>query len=178
MRAWLQYAWYQLTASLWFVPVLIMGGAAALSFLTLYLDTLLTVPILAAPGTGLRIGAEGSRALLATIAGSMITVASLAFSMTLVTLQLASSQLGPRLISRFVQDRINQTVLGTFLATFLYASWCCARSPARAKERSCRRSRPWSRSCSRSRAWAGSSTSFTTWPRSFRQRRWSPTSPS
>jgi uncharacterized membrane protein len=51
----------------------------------------------------------------------MITVASLVFSMTLVALTLASSQLGPRLISRFMRDRVNQVVLGTFIATFLYA---------------------------------------------------------
>jgi uncharacterized membrane protein len=41
--------------------------------------------------------------------------------MTLVALTLASSQLGPRLITRFMRDRINQVVLGTFIATFLYA---------------------------------------------------------
>jgi uncharacterized membrane protein len=121
MRAWVHYSWHRLTASLWLLPMLLMACAVGLSFLTLQIDTLLRVPILGAPGTGFHVGAEGSRALLATIAGSMITVVSLAFSMTLVTLQLASSQLGPRLISRFMQDRINQTVLGTFLATFLYA---------------------------------------------------------
>jgi uncharacterized membrane protein len=47
-------------------------------------------------------------------------VASLVFSMTLVTLTLASSQLGPRLITRFMRDRVNQVVLGTFIATVPY----------------------------------------------------------
>ena len=69
----------------------------------------------------LRIGPEGARQVLATIAGSMISVARLVFSMTLVTLTLASSQLGPRLITRFVRDWVNQVVLGTFVATFVYA---------------------------------------------------------
>jgi uncharacterized membrane protein len=59
--------------------------------------------------------------VLATIAGSMITVASLVFSMTLVVLTLASSQLGPRLINRFMRDPVNQAALGTFVGTFLYA---------------------------------------------------------
>lgn len=121
MRAWLQYAWYRLTAGLWLVPTLMMVGAIALSFLTLYIDTLTRIPLLAEPGSGFYIGPEGSRQLLATIAGSMVTVASLVFSITLVTLQLASSQLGPRLINRFMQDKINQVALGTFIATFLYA---------------------------------------------------------
>jgi uncharacterized membrane protein len=121
VRARAQYTWHRLTASLWFLPLLLMGGAVALSFITLYIDTAFEMRMLAVPGTSFHVGPEGSRGLLATIAGSMITVASLVFSMTLVTLQLASSQLGPRLISRFMQDRINQTVLGTFLGTFLFA---------------------------------------------------------
>jgi uncharacterized membrane protein len=65
-------------------------------------------------------GPDGARVLLSTVAGSMITVAALAFSMTMVVLSLASSQLGPRLLGRFMRDTGNQVVLGTFVATFLY----------------------------------------------------------
>ena len=50
----------------------------------------------------------------------MITIAGVVFSMTLIALSLASSQLGPRLLRNFMRDAINQVVLGTFLATFLY----------------------------------------------------------
>jgi len=42
------------------------------------------------------------------------------FSMTLVALSLASSQLGPRLLRNFMRDTANQLVLGTFVATFVY----------------------------------------------------------
>ena len=50
----------------------------------------------------------------------MVTIASLTFSITIVTLQLASSQFGPRLLRNFVRDRGNQVALGTFIATFTY----------------------------------------------------------
>jgi uncharacterized membrane protein len=50
----------------------------------------------------------------------MITVASLIFSITMLSLQLASSQFGPRVLGNFMRDRSNQIVLGTFIATFLY----------------------------------------------------------
>ena len=50
----------------------------------------------------------------------MITVAGLTFSMTMLTLQLASSQFGPRLLRSFLRDRGNQVVLGTFISTFVY----------------------------------------------------------
>jgi len=65
-------------------------------------------------------GPEGARAILSVIASSMITVASLIFSITMLSLQLASSQFGPRVIGNFMGDRSNQIVLGTFIATFLY----------------------------------------------------------
>jgi uncharacterized membrane protein len=58
--------------------------------------------------------------MLSVIASSMITVASLIFSITMLSLQLASSQFGPRTLGNFMRDRSNQIVLGTFIATFLY----------------------------------------------------------
>lgn len=71
-------------------------------------------------GWFLAFGPEGARAILGAIAGSMITVAGLTFSITMLTLQLASSQFGPRLLRSFLRDRGNQAVLGTFISTFLY----------------------------------------------------------
>ncbi len=65
-------------------------------------------------------GAEGASLLLSTVAGSMIAIAGTVFSMTLVALSLASSQLGPRLLRNFMRDTANQVVLGTFVATFVY----------------------------------------------------------
>lgn len=65
-------------------------------------------------------GAEGASLLLGTVAGSMIAIAGTVFSMTLVALSLASSQLGPRLLRNFMRDTTNQVVLGTFVATFAY----------------------------------------------------------
>jgi len=65
-------------------------------------------------------GPEGARTILSTIAGSMITVTGVVFSITIVALTLASSQFGPRLLRNFMQDRTNQVVLGIFIATFVY----------------------------------------------------------
>ncbi|MEO8010417.1 MAG: DUF2254 domain-containing protein, partial [Dokdonella sp.] len=78
-------------------------------------------------------GAEGATAMLGTIASSMITIAGVVFSMTLVALSLASSQLGPRLLRNFMTDKANQVVLGTFVSTFLY-SLIVLRSIRRADE--------------------------------------------
>ncbi len=66
-------------------------------------------------------GAAAARAVLETIAGSLITVTSLTFSLTVVTLQLASSQYSPRLLRTFSSDRFVQATLALLLGTFTYA---------------------------------------------------------
>jgi uncharacterized membrane protein len=66
-------------------------------------------------------GAEAARAVLSAVAGSLITVTSLTFSLTVVTLQLASSQFSPRLLRTFTRDRFVHVTLAMFLATFTYA---------------------------------------------------------
>jgi len=50
----------------------------------------------------------------------MVSVAATAFSITIVALQLAAANFGPRLLRNFMQDTGNQVVLGTFLGTFVY----------------------------------------------------------
>ncbi|GLZ42266.1 DUF2254 domain-containing protein [Actinokineospora sp. NBRC 105648] len=66
-------------------------------------------------------GADAARSVLAAIAGSLITVTSLTFSLTVVTLQLASGQFSPRLLRTFTRDRFVHVTLALFLATFAYA---------------------------------------------------------
>lgn len=69
---------------------------------------------------GVAVSPEGARMIFATVAGSMITVAGVVFSITIVALSLATTQFGPRLLRNFMRDRSNQVVLGTFVATFVY----------------------------------------------------------
>ncbi len=65
--------------------------------------------------------AGAARTLLDAISSSLITVTSLTFSLTVVTLQLASSQFSPRLLRTFTSDLFVQSTLAVFLATFTYA---------------------------------------------------------
>ena len=65
-------------------------------------------------------GAAGARGMLATIAGSMMTVVGVTFSMTLMTLALASSQYTSRILRNFMRDRVTQVVLGIFAGIFTY----------------------------------------------------------
>lgn len=111
----------RIRSSFWFLPSLMAMFAVALAFGMVELDQYLQhgdeLPALAWAYGG---GAESASAVMQTIAGSMITIAGVVFSLTLVALSLASSQFGPRLLRNFMRDSTNQIVLGTFVATFLY----------------------------------------------------------
>jgi uncharacterized membrane protein len=113
--------WDALRGTFWFLPTLMVMASVALSLGTIHLDKATTDQNgLATLGWTFSRGPEGSRAVLATIAASMMTIASVTFSITVVALQLASTQFGPRLLRNFMRDRGNQIAIGTFIATFTF----------------------------------------------------------
>lgn len=112
--------WELLRGSFWFLPSMMAVGAVLLSFAAVRLDAAMEADAYGRFEFIYLFGPEGARAILSAVATSMITVAGLTFSITMLTLQLASSQFGPRLLRNFMRDRGNQVVLGTFISTFLY----------------------------------------------------------
>lgn len=113
--------WERVRDSLWFVPGLMTIGAGVLAIVMVRLDIRYFGSDLAADAWWLFGGSpEGARGLLTTVAGSVITVAGVVFSITIVALQLASTQFTPRVLQNFMSDRGNQLVLGVFIGTFAY----------------------------------------------------------
>jgi uncharacterized membrane protein len=112
--------WDEVRGRYWFVPTLMTLGAGLLALALTALDAALNDQAIAGLAWVYGGGPEGARALLSTVAGSVITVAGTTFSITITALTLASSQFGPRLLRTFVRDIGNQVVLGTFIATFMY----------------------------------------------------------
>ena len=66
------------------------------------------------------LGADGSRGMLSAIASSMLTVATLAFTLTINAVSQASRQFSPSIFRNFLRDRANQFVLGYFLSVFAF----------------------------------------------------------
>jgi uncharacterized membrane protein len=120
MKSHVSRYWDDLRSSFWFLPSLMATGAVLLAFAGVALDRSISDEWLRTHRWAYTGGAEGASAVLGTIAGSMITIAGVVFSLTLVALSLASSQFGPRLLRNFMRDTTNQVVLGTFVGTFLY----------------------------------------------------------
>ena len=110
----------KLSSNYWFIPSVMAVAAIGLSQGLLYLDQIMGQQGLWRGSAFLTTGIEGARSTLATIASSMITVTGVVFSITIVSLSLASQQFGPRLLQHFMRDRGNQIVLGTVTSTFIY----------------------------------------------------------
>ncbi|WP_404312286.1 DUF2254 domain-containing protein [Agrococcus terreus] len=109
--------WQRAWSRFWVLPLAIVAVAVALGAMLPEIDRAIgdRLPYLFEGGP------EGARALLGTIAGAMISVTGLVFSITMVVVQLASSQYSPRVLGDFLASRLTQATLGTFAATFAYA---------------------------------------------------------
>jgi uncharacterized membrane protein len=110
----------QLRASYWFIPTVMSVLAVALAFGTSIADRALGSDWIEALDWLEANRPSGAREVLSAIASSMITVAGVVFSITVVAVVYASGQHGPRLLTNFMRDRGNQITLGTFIATYLY----------------------------------------------------------
>lgn len=116
----LQHWWQETRASFWFVPAVIVLAAVGLASGLIFLDATVDLHVDKRWPLIFGAGAAGSRGLLSAVASSMITVAGVVFSITIVALSLTSSQYTSRVLRNFMRDRNNQMVLGVFLGIFAY----------------------------------------------------------
>lgn len=121
MKVRLLNLWDAIRSSYWLVPSLMSLLGVVLAFVAINLDRQISDATIRGSQWIYTGGPEGARGILTAIASSMITVAGVTFSITIVVLTLASSQFGPRLLRNFLRDLGNQIVLGTFTATFVYS---------------------------------------------------------
>jgi uncharacterized membrane protein len=110
-----------LRTNLWLVPTVEIVFAVALFVGTYALDRAHYDGSLSLPSWVISGTPDAARQILTAIAAAVITVVTLVFSITIVTLTLASTQFGPRMLRNFIRDRITQITLGSFVATFVYA---------------------------------------------------------
>jgi uncharacterized membrane protein len=110
-----------LRTNLWLVPGIEVLAAIALFIITLSLDRAAYRGDFGLPSWVISGTADAARQTLTAIAAAVITVVGVVFSIILVTLTLASTQFGPRMLRNFIRDRGTQLTLGTFVATFVYA---------------------------------------------------------
>jgi uncharacterized membrane protein len=109
----------RIRSSLFFVPGAFLIAGVLLGFGTVELDrqvvdTNTDLPIV------LTSTVDSARAVLGTVASATLTVAGIAFSISLLVIQLASSQYSPRVLHSLLRDPLSKRVMGVVVATFAY----------------------------------------------------------
>jgi uncharacterized membrane protein len=111
-----------LRTNLWAVPVAMLLLVVLLFVITYWIDLRAASGAISLPQWVSTGSPDASRQILIAIAAAVITVAALVFSITILVLQLASQQFGPRMLRNFIRDLGTQTSLGAFVATFVYST--------------------------------------------------------
>lgn len=109
--------WDRLWQPFWMIPMFLSVVAVVLGVVMPGLDRdLREFAWWVFPG-----GADAARGALTTIASVTISTVGVVFSITMVVLQLASSQFTPRVLGSFLSNRIVQVTFGMFIATFVFS---------------------------------------------------------
>jgi uncharacterized membrane protein len=116
----LRQLWSNLRSSFWFMPSLMVVASIAFAAVMIEADSAGSDRWLARWPRLFGVGAEGARDMLSTLAGSMMSIMGVTFSMTLVALALASSQNTSRILRNFMRSRVTQCTLGVFAGIFAY----------------------------------------------------------
>jgi len=108
---------YRFRESLFLLPLLLVAAGIALALVAASIDR-----TIGADPVPMTLGMSSNAAiwLLSTVAGATITTVGVVFSLTVVSLQLASSQFSPRVMRSFIRDRVSQVVIGMLVSTFVY----------------------------------------------------------
>jgi uncharacterized membrane protein len=110
-----------LRQQLWVVPMLMCVLALLLAYALVTAAPLLASTVADRELRWLFSGdAATARGLLSSLLTGHMTMTSLVVSMTFIILPLAANQLGPRLVTNFLADRLLQVALGLFIDTILY----------------------------------------------------------
>ncbi|MHB8899044.1 MAG: DUF2254 domain-containing protein [Thermoguttaceae bacterium] len=116
----LKQHWRNLWSRFWFMPSLIVVVNIVVAAALIEVDSTGIDRWLTRWPRLFGAGAEGARGMMSTIAGSMMTVVGVTFSMVLMVLTLASSQYTSRILRNFTRSRVTQVVLGIFAGVFTY----------------------------------------------------------
>lgn len=108
----------RLFAALWFVPMMCVLAGVALSLGTIAIDKAYDYQLVPTSISG---GPEAAIEILGTVAASMVSLAALVLTITMVVVQLAMGQFSPRIVQRILQDKPSQLAIGVFVGTFAHA---------------------------------------------------------
>lgn len=117
--------WNKFSKSILFLPILFTIGSFGLLLITSTIDETFdesfTIDVDYLDPLIFAGGPDAARSVLSAIAGGWATILGVAFSVTLISLQLSVSKYISHLVNRFEQDNTNRFVLGWFIFTVTYS---------------------------------------------------------
>eukprot|EP00980_Cylindrotheca_fusiformis_P030477 scaffold24885_cov186-Cylindrotheca_fusiformis.AAC.1 len=119
LKLWLSSMWDEMQASLFFSPMIAVFLAIGLAVGLTRLDEHLAVQGANVP-KAFATTVDSARAVLSTVAGATISFAGTAFSVSLLLLQLASSQYSPRIVHTLFRDPYNRRIMAMTVGNFTY----------------------------------------------------------
>ncbi len=108
----------RLSTALWFVPLTCVLAGVGLSLGTIAIDKAFDYKLVPRTISG---GPDAALEILGTVAASMVSLAALVLTITMVVVQLAMGQFSPRIVQRILQDKPSQLAIGIFVGTFAHA---------------------------------------------------------
>ena len=119
---WFRVYYNKITESIAFYPAIIAVGFLLLSWGMLEID-------FSAWGKHLKSGlswlslkdASTARSIISTVAGAIISLTVFSFSMVMIVLNQAASQMSNRVLTSMIENRFQQVILGCYIGTIVYA---------------------------------------------------------
>lgn len=116
----LRQFWIGIKTSFWFIPAIINFALIAIALIVIRLDNILANVEQYLPYQIRSFELQSLRSFLSTIAGSMITIAGVVFSITILVLAQTAGQYTPRVLRNFMRNKTNQVTLGIFVGIFVF----------------------------------------------------------
>lgn len=108
----------RLSRKLWFIPLACVLAGVVLSLGTIAIDRAFDYELVPQAISG---GPDAALEILGTVAASMVSLAALVLTITMVVVQLAMGQFSPRIVQRILEDKPSQLAIGIFVGTFAHA---------------------------------------------------------
>jgi uncharacterized membrane protein len=119
---WLRKYYSKIVNSIAFYPALISLGFLLLSILMLELDFSETGKHLKSRLSWLSLrDASTARSILTSISGGIISLTVFSFSMVMILLNQAASQMSNRMLDSMISNRFQQIILGFYIGTIVYS---------------------------------------------------------
>ncbi|MDQ6757478.1 MAG: DUF2254 domain-containing protein, partial [Bacteroidota bacterium] len=119
---WFRVAYKKTITSIAFLPAIIATLFLLLSFVMIAFDFSSTGKNIKANLHWLSLkDASTARSICSAIAGGVISLAVFSFSMVMILLNQAASQMTNRILGKLIGNRFQQVVLGFYIGTIVYA---------------------------------------------------------